>query len=202
MEVDEALAERRCIVTREVLDEGLLIRFVRGPDGSAVPDIARKLPGRGVWVGLNRALVAEAVRKRLFSRGFGAETQAGTGLPDVAGQLLRKAALAYLSLAKKAGEAVTGASKVADMVGAGRARVVLHAQEAAANGREKIDSLGKGDVETISFFTSSEMDLAFGRTNVIHAAVARGGLADKLLAAVRRVEIYETPPGTQTGKDA
>lgn len=202
MKVDEALAERMCIVTREVRDESRLIRFVRGPNGFAVPDIARKLPGRGVWVGLSRNLVAEAVRKRLFSRGFGADTQADPGLPDLTGDILRKAAASYLSLAKKAGEAVTGAAKVADMVGTGRARIVLHALEAAANGRAKIDSRGTGEVETITFFTSSEMDLAFGRTNVIHAAVARGGLADKLLAAVRRVELYEAPPGTQTGKDA
>jgi predicted RNA-binding protein YlxR (DUF448 family) len=202
MEADTALAERMCIVTREVADESELIRFVRGPDGAVVPDLARKLPGRGVWVGLNRSRVAEAVRKKLFSRGFGVEALAAPALADVTGALLRKAALSYLSLAKKAGEAVAGAEKVAEMAASGRARVILHAVEAAANGREKIDSRITGEVEVLSLFTSAEMDLAFGRTNVIHAAVARGGLSEKLLAAVRRVTQYETPPGTQTGKDA
>ena len=59
-EAEEIVAERMCIVTREVMDEARLIRFVRGPDGSVVPDLNRKLPGRGVWVSLNRARVAEA----------------------------------------------------------------------------------------------------------------------------------------------
>jgi predicted RNA-binding protein YlxR (DUF448 family)/ribosomal protein L7Ae-like RNA K-turn-binding protein len=189
-EADEIVAERMCIVTREVLDEAQLIRFVRGPEGAVVPDINRKLPGRGVWVGLNRAKVAEAVKRRAFNRGLG-EVTAGTDLPDLVGGLLRRAALSYISLAKKAGEAVAGAAKVEEMVTSGRARLVIHAREAAQNGRQKIDNLSGPSVETLSLFTSTELDLAFGRANVIHAAVAQGGLAEKLLQATRRAEAYE-----------
>jgi predicted RNA-binding protein YlxR (DUF448 family)/ribosomal protein L7Ae-like RNA K-turn-binding protein len=189
-EADEIVAERMCIVTREVLDEAQLIRFVKGPDGAVVPDLNRKLPGRGVWVSLNRAKVAEAVKRRAFNRGLG-EVNAGVNLPDQLGGLLRKAALSYISLAKKAGEAVAGAAKVEEMVASGRARLVIHAQEAAQNGRQKIDNLSGPSVETLGLFTSTELDLAFGRTNVIHAAVAKGGLAEKLLQAVRRAEAYE-----------
>lgn len=190
-EAEEIVAERMCIVTREVMDEAQLIRFVRGPDGSVVPDLNRKLPGRGVWVGLKRTRVAEAVKRRAFSRGLGEGTVAREDLPDQIGGLLRKAALAYISLAKKAGEAVAGAAKVEEMLAAGRARLVIHAIEAAQNGRQKIDTLSGPRVETLGFFTSNELDLAFGRTNVIHAAVAKGGLAEKLLQAVHRIEAYE-----------
>ncbi len=189
-EADEIVADRMCIVTREVMDEAGLIRFVRGPEGTVVPDLNRKLPGRGVWVALNRARVAEAVKRRAFNRGLG-EVQAGTDLPDQVGGLLRKAALSYISLAKKAGEAVAGAAKVEEMVASGRARLVIHAREAAQNGRQKIDNLSGPSVETLSLFTSTELDLAFGRANVIHAAVAKGGLAEKLLQATRRAEAYE-----------
>lgn len=77
------------------------------------------------------------------------------------------------------------------MLAAGRARLVIHAVEAAQNGRQKIDALSRPGVETLGFFTSNELDLAFGRTNVIHAAVAKGGLAEKLLQAVHRIEAYE-----------
>jgi predicted RNA-binding protein YlxR (DUF448 family) len=101
-EAEEIVADRMCIVTREVRNEAELVRFVRGPDGSVVPDLNRKLPGRGVWVSLNRAKVAEAVKRRSFVRGLG-EAAAGTDLPDQVGGLLRKAALSYISLAKKAG---------------------------------------------------------------------------------------------------
>lgn len=190
-EAEEIVAERMCIVTREVMDEAQLIRFVRGPDGAVVPDINRKLPGRGVWVGLSRARVAEAVKRRAFRRGLGEGSAAAEDLPDQIGGLLRKAALAYISLAKKAGEAVAGAAKVEEMLAAGRARLVIHAKEAAQNGRQKIDAHSGPGVETLGFFTSNELDLAFGRTNVIHAAVAKGGLAEKLLQAARRMEVYE-----------
>ena len=197
MEVDADLAERMCIVTREVMDEAELIRFVRAPSGAAVPDLARKLPGRGVWVALNRARVAEAVKKHLFSKGFSAETTAAADLPETIGQLLRKTALAYFSLAKKAGEAVAGFDKVEEMLGKGRMRVLVHAVEAADDGCRKLDRMAGPEVTIVGLFHVDELDLAFGRSNVIHAAVTKGGLAEKLLAAVRRIEIYGAPPGTE-----
>jgi hypothetical protein len=159
------------------------------------------LPGRGVWVGLNRGRVAEAVRRKAFSRGFGEAAEASSDLPDQVALQLRKSALSYLSLAKKAGEAVTGNAKVEAMLLGGRARLLLHAREAAENGRRKLDQMAGSDVAAINLFASDELDLALGRANVIHAAVARGGLAEKLLLAARRLEAYEGPDSTQTGKD-
>jgi predicted RNA-binding protein YlxR (DUF448 family) len=184
-----------CIVTRKVMDEGALIRFVRSPDGVAVPDLARKLPGRGVWVGARRHLVAEAAAKRQFSRGFAADTKAEPDLPDLVARLLRRSALSYLSLARKAGEAVTGFMKVEDMLGRGRARILLHATEAQPDGCRKLDKLTTPDVLRLVIFGRDELDLAFGGSNVIHAAVAKGGLAEKLVLAVRRMEDYEAPEG-------
>ena len=201
MEADAELAERMCIVSREVMDEAALIRFVRGPSGEAVPDLARKLPGRGVWVALSRARVAEAARKNLFSKGFSADTRAAVDLPETIGQLLRKAALAYLSLAKKAGEAVAGFGKVEEVLAKGRARVLVHAAEATADGCRKLDRMAAPEVEKIGLFHVDELDLAFGRANVIHAAVAKGGLAEKLLAAVRRIEIYDAQPGATISEE-
>ncbi len=191
VELDEHLTERMCVVTREVHDEDALLRFVRGPDGTAVPDLQRKLPGRGVWVGLSRERVKEAIKKNLFSRGFGAETKAAPELADLIGDLLRKLALSYFSLAKKAGLAVSGNSKVEDMVGKNKAQIILHAVEAAPDGRRKIDGLAGPDVTMINIFKVDELDLAFGRSNVIHAAVGRGKLAEKLIWAVQRIERYD-----------
>ena len=190
-ELDSELTERMCIVTREVKDEVALIRFVRGPDGVVVPDLLRKLPGRGVWVSLNRERVAEAAKKNLFSKAFAAETRALPELADLVGDLLRKSALSTFSLSKKAGLAVAGNSKVEDMVGKNRALIILHAAEAAVDGRRKIDNLAAADVKVINIFQVDELDLAFGRSNVIHAAVARGMLAEKLLLAVQRIEMYD-----------
>jgi predicted RNA-binding protein YlxR (DUF448 family) len=185
------LAERTCIVTRQAKDESDLIRFVRGPEGQAVPDIARKLPGRGVWIGLSRKLVAEAVAKRLFSRGFRQETKATEELPDLVARLLRQQGLGYLALARKAGEAVAGNAKVAELLAKHRVRLLVHAAEAAEDGKRKLQPSPESEVETINLFAASELDLAFGRSNVIHAAVAKGGLAQKLLDAARRLQSYE-----------
>ncbi len=180
-----------CIVTRAVKEESELIRFVRSPDGAVVPDLGRKLPGRGVWVSLDRKILAEAVRKRLFSRGFAAETTMPPDLPDMVSQLLRQQALALLSLARKAGEAVSGFTKVEEMLGRGRAKLLFHGTDAALDGCRKLDRLAAPEVERIVLFQTRELDLAFGRPNVVHAAVAKGGLAEKLSDAVRRIETFE-----------
>jgi len=186
-----------CIVTRTVKDEAELIRFVRSPDGVVVPDLARKLPGRGVWVSLDRKLLDQAIAKKMFARGFQAETTIPPDLPDIVTKLLRQQALSLLSLANKAGEAVSGFMKVEDMLGRGRARLLFHGTDAKPDGCRKLDKLAQpGIVEKVVLFEIDELDLAFGRPNVVHAAVAKGGLAEKLSAAVRRIVSFE---GRMTG---
>ena len=190
-----------CIVTREVKDEADLIRFVRSPDGVAVPDLARKLPGRGVWVSLDRQVLAEAMKRKLFARGFQAETTIPPDLPDTVSKLLRQQALSLLSLAKKAGEAVAGFMKVEEMLGRGRAKLLFHGTDAAPDGCRKLDKLAEPGVERVVLFETRELDLAFGRPNVVHAAVAKGGLAEKLSAAVRRIETFEGLHGPTEGPE-
>lgn len=197
MEAGGDLAERMCIVTRKCQDESALLRFVRSPEGDVVPDLDRRLPGRGVWVGLDRGLVAEATKKRLFSKAFAAESRAADDLPGLVGNLLRKAALSYISLAKKAGEAVSGFTKVEEMLGRERARILIHAAEAKPDGRRKLDKMAMAETVIMTRFSVDELSLAFGHPNVIHAAVAKGGLAEKLLAAVKRIEIYEAQTGPE-----
>ena len=137
--------------------------------------------------------MSEAVKKNLFSRGFSAETKAAPELAETIGEMLRKLALSYFSLAKKAGLAVAGNSKVEDMVSKNLAQIIIHALEAAPDGRRKIDKLAAPGVKVINIFHVDELDLAFGRSNVIHAAVGRGRLAEKLLLAVQRIERYDAP---------
>jgi uncharacterized protein len=187
------LVERTCIVTRKAMEENGLLRFVRGPEGQVVPDLKRNLPGRGVWVSLERAKVEEAVRKGLFSRGFGAPSSADQGLAQQVSDLLRRAALSYISLAKKAGLAVAGFEKVEAFLKSGKARVLIHAAEAAPDGKQKLGRLAPASAEVINLFCVDELDLAFGRSNVVHAAVGHGDLAEHLVQAVARLQAYERP---------
>ena len=187
------MSERMCIVTRSHGEPDDLVRFVCGPDGTVVPDIRCELPGRGVWVQARQSLVAEAVKRRLFRRGLGEECQAPDGLPGQVADLLRRAALDYLSLANKAGLVIAGFEKVAAAIGKGRISVLIEAADGAEDGRRKLvgklNSSGQ-EAEIVRSFDSAALDLALGRPHVIHAALAGNGLTRKFVAATRKFEAY------------
>ena len=183
--------ERMCIVTRQSGPEETRIRFARSPEGVVVVDLLRKLPGRGVWVSLNRTKVAEAVKRQAFARGFEEPCQVDPELAAVVAKLLRGQVISHLSLARKAGEAVSGATKVADALAKGPVRVLLNASDGSADGSRKISRGASAATLVCNLLQSSEMDLAFGRANVIHAAVAAGGLAERLVYFIQRLAEYD-----------
>ena len=196
---EEELPDRMCVVSRVVKPEHLLIRFALSPDKSVVPDLRRKLPGRGVWVTCERATLAEAIKRKLFSRGFGAEAKADLELCDLVGLLLRKEMLSALSLTRRAGLGISGYMKVEEALVKGNIRVLLHASDGSIDGRQKLDRKCATNTIIWDLFASADLDLAFGRSNVIHAAVANGGLAEKLLDYARKLAQYETLSVTGLG---
>ena len=180
-----------CIVSREPAPEDRRIRFARSPEGVVVPDLLRKLPGRVVWVSISRDKVAEAVKRQAFARGFDEACTVDAELPEKLARQLRGQIISHLALARKAGEAVCGATKVADALAKGPVRVLLNAADGSPDGARKI-SRGVGPATLVcNFLQSSEMDLAFGRENVIHAAVAAGGLAERLVFFIQRLAEYD-----------
>ncbi len=188
-----------CIVTRVVKPEDELIRFALSPDGVVVPDLKRKLPGRGVWVSLDRKMLGDAIKRHLFSKGFGAEATAGSELADMVGLQLRKDVLSALSLARKAGLALSGFMKVEEALTKGNVRMIFHASDGSVDGRQKLDRKCAANVVIFDLFASGDLDLAFGKSNVIHAAVANGGMAEKLLDYARKLAQYETLSVTGLG---
>ncbi|MCB1464914.1 MAG: RNA-binding protein [Nitratireductor sp.] len=188
---------RTCIVTRESGDAEALIRFVADPQGRVVPDLKRKLPGRGVWVKAGRSVVDEAVRKRAFSRGFKRDVSVDDSLGAEIDTLMEKDALGALSMARKAGQIRTGAFKVDQAVRAGETLALLHASDAAPDGVRKLDgavraleAAGGEPVLVAAPFTSTQMDLALGGENVVHAAAIKGGAARALIERVVRLQRY------------
>ncbi|MCO5160806.1 MAG: RNA-binding protein [Mesorhizobium sp.] len=183
--------DRTCIVTRQAGEPEGLIRFVVGPDASVVPDIKRKLPGRGCWVTADRRRVDEAARKNLFRRAFKSEVSVSPDLGEMVDRILVQNALGALGLARKAGVVALGAAKVEASVRSGEAAAVLHAYEAQADGVRKITQarratvhLGGPDIPAYKLFSEAELGLALGGANVIHAAVLAG---DAGKAALKRV---------------
>lgn len=191
--------ERQCLVSREVRPIDDLVRFVLGPDDTVVPDLKRVLPGRGVWVTATREAVAEAERKRLFARGFKESVTVDPGLAGRVEALLEAAALSALSLARKAGALVTGFTKVEAAIGAGEVAVLVEASDAAEDGTRKVVAavvrrFGTADaLPVVRVFSSDQMGLALGLTNVIHAAVLAGPAGNGFLARASALVRYRAP---------
>lgn len=171
-----------------------LIRFVVGPDRRVVPDIRARLPGRGAWVSLDSGTVAQAVRRKAFARSFKRECTAEADLPAQVDRLLEQDALQALSFANKAGHVVCGAVKIESALAGGAVRGILHAVDGSPDGVRKIRAAarrrgGGSDAGPahLQIFSSSQLDLALGRSNVIHAALLAGGAGEAVLARAIRL---------------
>jgi hypothetical protein len=200
VEAKERESERTCIVTRRREPPEGLIRFVRGPDGVVAPDIRARLPGRGVWVGARASLVAEAAKKRMFARGLKEQVETPPGLAEDVDRLLEADCLQMLARANKAGAVTAGFNKVEGLLASGGAAVLIGAADGGADGKRKLHQAARrsgavwrendGVPPMVGLFTSSQLDLALGRTNVIHAALAPGGPGASFLARCRRLAAY------------
>lgn len=178
--------ERRCIVTGEVQPKAGLIRFVVGPDGQVVPDVLGRLPGRGMYVEAVATSIDKAAKKNLFSRAAKQPVVVPDGLAAlIEGQVTRRVT-DLLSMARKAGDAVTGYEKVKDMLAKGQARVLLQASDGSERGKTKLRA-PEGDNRFIGCLTAREMGLAFGRERAIHAALAAGGLTQRVVEEAARL---------------
>jgi uncharacterized protein len=201
--------ERLCIATRQVRPVGALIRFVIGPDGAVVPDLKRRLPGRGVWVTARRDVVAEAVRRRAFSRGFKAEVRVSPGLPGDVDRLLELSALNALSIAHKAGAVIQGFAKVEAAVASVPLAALIRAQDAGEESGRKLAAAfrrqtageaglagksragqGQATEKIVEAFTSAQLDLALGRLNVVHAALLAGRASEAFLVRWRFLDDF------------
>lgn len=185
--------ERMCALTREHASRDELVRFVVSPDGNLVPDLKQCLPGRGMWLNLKHEVIEQAIRRKVFARALKAEVSVPENLASQLGQLLKRDCLSTLSLAAKAGQAVAGFDKVSAQLERGQVRILIGASDGADDGRRKLAARlrhAPKPGELVESFTSADLDLALGRTNVIHAAIMPGGLAEKFLACARRLEKY------------
>jgi len=159
---------------------------VIGPDGRVVPDISARLPGRGLWLTASRDIVAAAAARRSFARAARAPVAVPEDLPELVERLLAGRCRDILGLARRAGLAVGGFEKVREALRAGRVGVLVAAADAAEDGRAKLRLLGR-DLALVDVLTAAELGAAFGRDRVVHAALARGKLADQLVAEAARL---------------
>jgi predicted RNA-binding protein YlxR (DUF448 family) len=197
--------ERFCALERRVKPVDELIRFVVGPDNDVIADVKRKLPGRGLWITASRGAVNEAVKKLVFARGFRKDVRVP---PDLAAQtesLLERSALDALAIAGKAGCVLSGFAKVESVLGDDELIALIHAREAAQDGKRKLDAVRRrnnaeaSQVPLIEAFSGRQLDLALGRVNVIHAALLGGPVSTAFLARTKRLlRFRDDNPGAAT----
>lgn len=179
-------SERKCIATGEVQPKFGLIRFVVGPDGQIVPDLAEKLPGRGIWVSADRAALDKAVAKNLFSRSAKQPVQVPADLPAQVEQMLVRRIVDLISLARKGGGAVAGYEKVKDWLMKDYAEVLVQASDGSGRGKSKLSTPYGGSF--IGWLTADELGQAFGRQTVIHVALGAGGLTRRVVEEAARLK--------------
>lgn len=196
---DDGVNDRMCIVTRESGDADDLIRFVAGPDGTVVADLKRTLPGRGCWVKADRATVDKAVAKKLFARALKAGVTARLDLGAEVERLIALHLAGMVNMARKAGQFVTGASKVDQAVRGLAALAVFHATDAADDGVRKIDQARKAasfvredgmEIPSFRLFSEGEWETLLGQNAFIHAAALAGQAGEGVVKRAIMLEKY------------
>jgi predicted RNA-binding protein YlxR (DUF448 family) len=192
-------AERTCALTRELKPAADMIRFVVGPGGEAVPDVKRKLPGRGIWVTATRAAVEDAVKRNVFTRGFKRDVRVALNLAAQTEQMIERAALDALAIAGKGGTVISGFSRVETAVGRDDILAMIHAADAGDDGKRKLaatlhrnTTVKSREIVMIDMFTGAQLDLALNRPNVVHAALLAGPGSETFLARVARLTRFRT----------
>ena len=215
MSLAEAHRERRDLVSGEVTPEDRLVRFVAGPGGVVTPDVARKLPGRGLWVAATREAVETATKKGGFSRAAKAKLTAPPDLADQVEKLLQSRLLAGLGLARRAADLILGFEKAATAIEGGKVAWMVEASDGAHDGRRKLLQSTRRAAESsrpsprlFGVFSSEELGLALGLGNVIHVAFLAGRGADRWTVDVERLSGFrpliplswrEEPHGDRNG---
>ena len=191
--------ERFCAATGEVKPVDDMIRFVVGPDGAVVPDLKRRLPGRGIWITATRQALGIAIARKAFARGFKRDVRVASDLVETTERLIERAALAALAMSHKAGKVAIGFAKADVALTRDRIVGLLNAADAAPDGTRKLTAALRrredaAEIAVIDAFTSAQLDLALGRSNVIHAALLAGPESDTFLARTARLDCFRVGP--------
>lgn len=183
--------ERTCIASGEVLPEDRLIRFVAGPDGVVTPDVAAKLPGRGVWVTADRASLEKAVKRNAFARGLKTSATPPPDLADTVEAMLVRRCLDLLGLAQKAGAIAVGTVQAEDAIRRAPPFWLIEAGDGAADGREKLVRLAFGlwgeEPRVTGCFLARELGVALGRDPVVHAVLLQESMAQRWTVEIGRL---------------
>jgi uncharacterized protein len=209
-------SERTCVLTRRKAERDELIRLALGPDGSVAPDVRARAPGRGAWIGVDRAELdaanSKGKLKGALQRAFKTnEVGVCADLGERVEQALRQTALDRLGMEARAGNLISGAERVENAARAGQVHLLLHAADAGEDGRKRLDQaqrvgarVGGGEQQGVIFpEPRTILSMALGRENVVHAALTDPAAASRVRHALARWLAFTGPKrGPEGGEPA
>ena len=181
---------RRCLVTGEVLPKEDLIRFVLDPESHVVPDLAQKLPGRGLWISADREAIETAAKKNLFSKAAKKSVKVDAALADQVAVLLHKRCLNSLGLARRSGLAVCGQPQVEQELKSKKLRLLFIADNAGSNPLAGRDSQ---NIAVSRKFNRDELGAALGHEQLVYIGLKAHALTEKLKIDLAHLEKIAAP---------
>jgi uncharacterized protein len=189
------------LATGAVSDRSGLLRFVVGPGDEIVPDVAERLPGRGLWLTPQRDIVEHAAKKRLFARAARRPVAVPVALADRLEALLAQRCIETIGLARRAGLAVAGFERVAEAVRGGKVSFLVAATDGAPGGRRQLQGLGR-QLPLVGVLTADELGAAFGRDRVVNAALGPGPLCRRLLSDAQKLAGFRAGAVVEPAKNS
>ena len=156
------------------------------PGGELVPDVASRLPGRGLWLTPRREILEDAIARRLFARSARRPVSIPPGLADRVEDMLVQRCCDLIGLARRAGLAVAGVQKVREAVRTEKAGLLVLALDGAEGGRRKVRSLGC-ELPAVMVLTAAEMGAIFGRDHVVNIAIGSGALSGRVIGVAEKI---------------
>ena len=209
---DGAGPERICVLSRRTGSRDGLIRLALSPDGEVAPDVRARAPGRGAWIGVGRgdldAANAKGKLKGALQRAFRTtDVRVPPDLGERTAAALRQAALDRLGMEARAGNLINGADRVETAARAGKVHLLIHAADAAEDGRRSLDQawrVGGGEPRGLIFpEPRTILSMALGRENVVHVALTDPAAASRVSHAVERWRAFTGPDrGLEGGEPA
>lgn len=170
--------QRTCIVTGETLPQSALLRFAIAPDDTVIPDISGKLPGRGVWITPTAESVQKAIDSKAFARSAKGAVDVPANLVEKTHEILRTKLVETLHLCRKAGVLLHGFEKVKAELYKEKVAILIHADDAAHDGRAKLDKLLTDNTRSIDFLPRALLGEVIGRENAVHIALTPSKMSE------------------------
>ncbi len=115
-----------------------MIRFVVGPGQVIVPDLAGRLPGRGIWLSAGRDVLETARRKGAFARAARGSVNVPPDIVAIVETGLERRVTELIGFARRAGQAVAGFTKAREWIAAGRCGVLVEARDGSPDERRRL----------------------------------------------------------------